>query len=225
LSGRVDGLQDSALWLLPRVEVAGGRASFQGDSPRVLDDDRFVIVLDTRSGAPEIPPAAAGDHRPRYVVRADALLVLARGRAPRVLPWTALSAAWDPVSVDGPELVARLRDGVPRMVFAVTAFGWALTLGTGTALLGGMVGFYRLAFARGPFVPEARALFAAGCAALLPAYGAGGLVAACGGGTEIVVGIWISVASALFFVASTRLRFDGPIGSGPAPEPAVVTEL
>jgi hypothetical protein len=205
LGSQIAAARDSALWLMPRVNIEDGVAEMEGAAPRVLATDRFVVVLDTREG-PDIEKAEVGDTRTRFVVLRRALVVFSFGKPfGSALPFDQVTAALGPVSVDGPELIDALNRGRPKMVLAVTLLRAVLVLGL--VLVGAPLAafVYRAVFfARQRLLPapEMRAVAAL---AGVPAVGVWGLAKGVGIGDVMALGILVLVGTTVFFVVAAGI--------------------
>ncbi len=206
LGAQIAAARDSAVWLMPRLNIAGGVAEMEAPAPRTLATERFVVVLDPRD-EPEIEPAAPGDTRTRFVVLRTALVVFTYGSpVGNALPWQQLNSVLGPVSVDGPELVAALDEARPKMVLAVSALRF---LGTfSLVLFGGLLAgaLYRVVFYSRPRLPEGRALIAMATLAGVPGVSAAGIVRLLGLGDATAVATLFAVGGAAFFVAAAGIE-------------------
>jgi len=200
-------LRDSQLWLMPRVTVESGEVLVEGPPGRVLDAGDFVLLLDTESEDPIFPEGAGDDTRPRLLVAHSGLMLYRKGRpVPTMLPWAEISASEGRLSLDGPELVDWIESRLPTLMAALAAAVLAVfLLYQGLALLF-LVGFYRVVFFRGLYVPGFRALFVAGCLASIPAVVAATVLLGLGLPHGTVLVVHALLQGCLFFVAATRVR-------------------
>ena len=205
LGSQIAAARNSALWLMPRLNITDGVARAEADVPRTLESDRFVVYIDT-DPEPEIPQAPPGDTRPRFIVLRRGLFVVTVDQpAWPPLGWTQVNAGLGPVSVDGPELIAALDRGRLKMVFALLFYRGVLAL---LALLPGVfvaTAVYRAVFFARPGLPSSRALRAVGFLAGIPAVMVGGLMLLLGFGEVSALGMLALVGVTAFFVAASGL--------------------
>ncbi len=210
LGSQIATARDSAVWLMPRLNIADGVAEMEAPAPRTLATERFVVVLDPRD-EPEIDRAEAGDTRTRFVVLKHALVVFTYGSpVGNALPWTQLNSVLGPVSVDGPELLAALDAARPNMVAVVTAIRFVVAFLTVLfgALLGGAL--YRVLFFARAGLPSGRALRAVAALAGVPATAAAGLVRVLGMGDPTALFTLAVVGTTVFFVAAAGIEVEAP---------------
>ena len=206
LGAQIATARDSALWLMPRLNIAGGLAEAQAELPRVLESERFVVFVDTGE-SPEIPKAPPGDTRTRFLVLRTALVVFSIDRPlGNALGWDQLNAVLGPVSVDGPELIAALDDARLKMVVAVLFLRGGLVLVA--ILLGTFLGvaLYRVVFFARTTLPSARALRGVAALAGVPGVAAAGLVSLVGGGDGSAAIALVIAGGSGFFIAAAGIE-------------------
>lgn len=223
LLGKVDSMADSAIWFMPRVNIADGFATVEADPGRIIETDRVVILFDTVSEQPEIPRGVGADDRPRVLVRHRAMLLFTPERSvPMALPWIRVNEGLGPVSVDGPELITALRRFVPRMVLTLAGVALLAVLLWQVLLAALMVGLYRALFGRGLYVPGVSVLFSVASVAALPPLVLGAALLAVGR-QELAVAVQGVSFGALFLLGATRVRLgDERPGVAAPPEPGLV---
>ncbi len=222
LLSKVNSMADSAIWFMPRVNIADGFATVEADPGRIIETDRVVILFDTVSERPDIPHGFGADSRPRVLVRDRAMLLFTAERpVPMALPWIRVNEAMGPVSVDGPELIDALRRFVPRMVLTLGGIALAAVLAWQILLAGVFVGLYRTLFGRGLYVPGASVLFGVASVAALPPLALGAALLAFGR-QELAVAVQGVGFGALFLLGATRVRLGDERPGAPAPEPDLV---
>jgi hypothetical protein len=199
LRARIEGLRETAFWLVPNLHLEGGVLHADGSQPRLLEDDAWVLWIDTRAEPAPPPRAAPGDRRTRYVLRDTALLVYEADRpVARVLPWGPWHALGDPLDLDGPAVVTRAAGLWPLLAAvagtlgfvagAVLSLALAALLGSSWAAIGGC----------GPYAPSAAAFFRLGVGAVVPALPVAG-VALLFGLPQAIVGTVAALLGALRF--------------------------
>jgi hypothetical protein len=217
LGSQIAFARDSALWLMPRLNIVNGRAEAESVGPRTLSTERFVVYIDTGPDR-ELPKASPGDTRPRYLVFREALVVVTidqpRGSA---LGWAQLNALFGSISVDGPELIQAAERALLKMVLVVAVLRalaalFAILVGAGVVAL-----VYRaLFFARR--LPPARGQRAIAVLAGVPAVAVVGVVSLIGGSRGMVdPGVLFFEATVLavvgvtvFFVAAAGIDAEEP---------------
>jgi hypothetical protein len=207
LNGQIDGLRDSQLWLMPRVNIANGVAQVESAPGRTLDAGPFWLVLDTSTEQLESLPGERADRRSVVHVSREALVVYKRDRKVATgYPWSGVESSLGPLSLDGPELVDFLREYLSRLVVFLWMVGFAAVAGWQLLLVFLFVGLYRALFFRGLYVPRFGTLVTIASLAALPA------VVLCtgllvGGVAQMTVAaVHALLSGALFFVAAARVR-------------------
>lgn len=218
MNHRIDGLRDSQLWLMPRVNVADGVASVEAAPGRTLDAGPFVLLLDTSVERLDSLPGERGDKRPVVHVSRRALTVYKRDRRVATgYPWSGVESSLGRLSLDGPELIDFLGEYLSRLVAFLWMVGFAAVAAWQGMLLFFYVGLYRALFFRGLYVPRFGTLVTIACLAALPAIALGTLLLLAGVAQMTVAAAHALVSGALFFLAATRVRLgDERPDLGPA---------
>lgn len=211
LSAKAEDLAGSALQLLPPLHIEGGVLSTAAAVPRTLRDERWVVVLDPRPTAEPTEPAAAGDRRPRYVIRDRALLVYSADRpVAQVLPWAQVNAVWPVIDLDGAAVAERLRGAVPAIVLSVTVLGTVALFGLQLLLAPLLYAFVSAATAKDRYAPSRRTRWTLSWTAMVPAAALSSPLLAARTPLPWVAGVWALVAAGTLSVAARRFRLaDG----------------
>lgn len=233
LSGQVDELRNSALWLMPRVNIADGVARVESAPGRTLDAGLFVLVLDTSVNRLEELPGERDDTRAVVHVTRQALVVYKRDRRVATgYPWSGVESSLGPLSLDGPELIDFLGEYASRLTWFLWAVGFTVVALWQLLLIFGFVGLYRTLFYRGLYVPRFGALVSVACVASLPGVVLAAVLLLAGLAQPTVAAVHALTFGALFFVAATRVRLGDerpdltPIApAGAPPEPGTPIEL
>ncbi|MCP4868913.1 MAG: hypothetical protein GY898_09355 [Proteobacteria bacterium] len=206
-AGWLSEAEHSALYLMPRVTIAGGEARAAG-APKLYDAVHFLVWLDptTDSLAYGDVPMEPGELRPLVHVGARMLVVHRRDKSPRPLAWGAVEERYGSLSLDGTEVIEWLAEQLPAAALSRMLAGLALTLAWQLVLLAGLAFLYRVIFYRGLYVPRFGTLVAVGATAAIPAVALAGVVGLSGFGQAPMVVVHAAVLGTLFLAAATRVR-------------------